>query len=193
MVSADVFVHEQALCESTEVGAGTRIWAFTHVMEGARVGSDCNVGGNVFLERGVVVGDRVTIKNGVQLWEGVEVGNDVFLGPNAVFTNDPRPRAFVKKDRPQLLATRIEPQATIGANATVLCGLTIGRAALVGAGAVVVGDVAAHALVVGAPARQVAWVCRCSERLDENLACRCGRRYRRADAGLEPVGEEDAA
>jgi UDP-2-acetamido-3-amino-2,3-dideoxy-glucuronate N-acetyltransferase len=145
--AATSFVHPQALCESPRVGRGTRVWAFAHVLPGARIGRDCNLGDCVFVENDVVVGDRVTVKNGVQLWDGVRLGDDVFVGPNATFTNDPFPKSEVR------LRTVVEAGASIGANATILPGLTIGRGAMVGAGAVVTKDVAPFALVLGNPAR----------------------------------------
>ena len=181
-----VFVHAAALCETSDVGPRTRIWAFAHVMHGARVGADCNVCDHAFIESGAVVGDRVTIKNGVVVWDRVTIGDDVFVGPNAVFTNDLVPRAAVKKPREQFLPTVVQRGASIGANATIVCGVTLGAYALVGAGAVVVSDVPAHALVVGNPARRIAWVCACGERVTPPAACGCGRRYRLRDelAGL---------
>lgn len=151
-----VFIHEAALCESSQIGAGTRVWAFAHILPGARIGRDCNVCDHVFIENQVVVGDRVTIKCGVQLWDGLEVGDDVFIGPNATFCNDRMPRS---KCYPEAyLATRIQAGASIGANATVLPGLTIGRNAMVGAGAVVTRSVPPNAIVVGNPARIVGYV-----------------------------------
>lgn len=147
----DVFVHERGLCESRNVGPGTRIWAFAHVLEGARVGGDCNICDGVFIEDGVIVGDRVTIKGGVQLWKGVVLEDDVFVGPNATFTNDrfPRSRQWLEA-HPE---TVVRTGASIGANATILPGLEIGRGAMVGAGAVVTRSVPPHAVVIGNPAR----------------------------------------
>ena len=182
---ASVFVHEHALCESDDVGPGTRVWAFAHVMRGARVGADCNVGGHAFVESGAVVGDRVTVKNGVLLWDGVTIEDDVFLGPGCVFTNDPRPRVARRLEPDEFAPTRVCRGASIGANATVVCGLTIGSFALVGAGAVVTRDVPSHALVVGNPAALAGWVCECGRSLDGRLSCTCGRRYRRTDGGIE--------
>jgi UDP-2-acetamido-3-amino-2,3-dideoxy-glucuronate N-acetyltransferase len=176
-----VYVHPTALCESDDVGPRTRIWAFVHVLAGARIGADCNVGDHAYVEGGVVVGDSVTVKNNVLLWDGVTVEDEVFLGPNAVFTNDLRPRAAFRKDPRELLATLVRRGATVGANATVLSGLTIGRWAMVGAGAVVVADVPDHALVLGNPARQAGWACVCGRALPADLACACGRGYRLAD------------
>jgi acetyltransferase-like isoleucine patch superfamily enzyme/dTDP-4-dehydrorhamnose 3,5-epimerase-like enzyme len=147
----DVFVHERALCESEAVGEGTRIWAFAHVLPGARIGANCNVCDGVFIEGGVVAGDRVTIKCGVQLWDGVVLEDDVFVGPNATFTNDPFPRS--RKWPPSYPKTHVRAGASIGANATILPGVEIGRGAMVGAGAVVTRSVPPHAIVVGNPAR----------------------------------------
>jgi acetyltransferase-like isoleucine patch superfamily enzyme len=145
-----VFVHPQGLCESPTVGDGTRIWAFAHVLPGARIGRDCNVCDHTFIEGDVVIGDRVTVKSGVQLWDGVRLGNNVFVGPNATFTNDHFPRS---KQRPErYLETFVEDGASIGANATILPGIRIGRSAMVGAGAVVTKNVPANAIVVGNPA-----------------------------------------
>jgi acetyltransferase-like isoleucine patch superfamily enzyme len=183
-----VFVHERALCESDDIGPRTRVWAFAQVMKGARVGADCNICGHAFLETGAVLGDRVTVKNAVLLWDKVTVEDDVFLGPNVVFTNDMNPRAAFKKPPERFLSTRVRKGASIGANATIVCGTTIGEQAFVGAGSVVIRDVPAHALVVGNPARRIGWMCACGEKLDQKLVCACGRRYRLIDAtaGLQP-------
>ena len=178
-----VFVHALALCESDDVGPRTRIWAFAHVLAGARIGADCNVGDHAFVEGGAVVGDSVTIKNGVLLWSGVTVEDEVFLGPHAVFTNDARPRAPFPKGPVGWLATLVRHGATVGANATVLSGLTIGCWAMVGAGSVVTADVPDHAVVVGNPARQTGWACRCGRTLPDGLGCVCGRSWRLADGG----------
>ncbi len=180
-----VFVHSHGLCESEDVGPRTRVWAFAHVMKGARIGADCNVGGHAFVEAGAVVGDRVTIKNAVQIWDKVVVEDDVFLGPNMIFTNDMNPRAAFKKDPSGFLPTTVRQGASIGANATIVCGTVIGRNAFVGAGAVVVRSVRDHAIVVGSPAREIGWMCACGGRLDDALACPdCDRRYALADEGL---------
>jgi acetyltransferase-like isoleucine patch superfamily enzyme len=149
------FVHPQGLCESGHVGAGTRIWAFAHVLPGARVGRDCNLCDHVFIENDVVVGDRVTVKCGVQLWDGLRVEDDVFIGPNATFANDPFPRS--RQPPPRFAVTTLRRGASIGANATVLPGVTIGRSAMVGAGAVVTRDVPPYAIVAGNPARIVGY------------------------------------
>lgn len=148
------FVHPAAIVEEgSSIGAGTRVWAFAHVMAGAVIGADCNICDNTFVEGGVTVGDRVTLKNGVYLWEGLTVEDDVFIGPNATFTNDRFPRS---RQRPyELLRTAIRQGASVGANATVIGGVTIGARAMVGAGAVVTADVPPDTLVVGVPARAV--------------------------------------
>jgi acetyltransferase-like isoleucine patch superfamily enzyme/dTDP-4-dehydrorhamnose 3,5-epimerase-like enzyme len=148
---SDVFVHPQGLCESADVGSGTRVWAFAHVLEGARIGADCNICDGVFVEGGAIVGDRVTVKCGVQLWDGVELEDDVFVGPNATFTNDPMPRS--KQWLEEYPRTVVRSGASIGANATILPGLEIGPGAMVGAGAVVTRPVPPHAVVTGSPAR----------------------------------------
>ncbi len=155
MHECDYFVHVNAICESTHIGADTRIWAFAHILPEARLGCDCNICDHVFIENNVIVGDRVTVKSGVQLWDGIRIGNDVFIGPNATFTNDPFPRS---KQYPERYAvTTIADGASIGANATILPGLTIGYRAMVGAGAVVTRSVPPNALVVGNPARIVGY------------------------------------
>ena len=153
---SDFFAHPQALVESSRIGAGTRVWAFAHVLPGATIGRECNVCDNVFVENDVVVGDRVTIKCGVQLWDGVTLEDDVFVGPNATFTNDPFPRS---RQRPASYArTLVRAGASIGANATILPGLTLGRGCMVGAGAVVTRDVPSNAIVAGNPARIIGYV-----------------------------------
>ncbi len=146
----DYFVHPQGICETTQVGPRTRIWAFAHVLPRARIGADCNICDHVFIENDVVVGDRVTVKSGVQLWDGVRLGNDVFVGPNATFTNDKFPRSGRLRSE---FVTRVGEDASIGANATILPGLTIGRNAMIGAGAVVTADVPPNAIAYGNPAR----------------------------------------
>ena len=169
------FLHPSALCESTQVGGGTRIWAFAHVMAGARIGRDCNIGDHAFIESGAVVGDRVTIKNHVMVWEGVSIEEDAFIGPGAIFTNDEHPRSprmsdtavtrrYAKKNR-WLVSTRVGRGASIGAGAVILPGIVVGAYSLVGAGAVVRRSVSPHAMIVGNPGRQIGWVCRCGQKL----------------------------
>jgi len=145
------FKHKLALVESQTVGDGTRIWAFSHILPGARIGRDCNICDHTFIENDVVVGDRVTIKCGVQLWDGITIEDDVFIGPNAAFSNDPFPRSKQYPER--WLPTLVKKGASIGANATVLPGIVIGEKAMVGGGAVVTRDVPPNSIVTGNPAR----------------------------------------
>lgn len=189
----DFFVHPHALVETTEIGANTRVWAFTHVMAGARIGRDCNICDHAFVESGAVLGNNVTVKNGVAIWTGVTIEDNVFLGPNCVFTNDPNPRANIKKGPSALVPTLLCANATIGANATLLCGIIIGRYAFIGAGAVVLDSVTDFALIVGNPARQIGWMCVCAHRLSldtsaplgSECACiHCQRTFVRTPAGL---------
>jgi acetyltransferase-like isoleucine patch superfamily enzyme len=172
-----VFKHPLALVESDTVGPGTRIWAWAHVMRGARIGADCNVGEHCFIESGAILGDRVTVKNGVAVWDGVTVEDGVFLGPAAVLTNDRRPRSRAPGFVPQ--RTVLREGCTIGANATVLSGLEIGRYAMIGAGALVTRDVPDFTLVTGSPARRRGHVCACGRdvRFECDAAtCPCGAR-----------------
>jgi acetyltransferase-like isoleucine patch superfamily enzyme len=152
----DYFVHPNAICETTSVGVNTRIWAFAHILPGAKIGQDCNICDHTFIENQVVIGDRVTIKCGVQVWDGVRLESDVFVGPNATFTNDAHPRSKVYLPAP--LETVVESGASIGANATILPGIRIGEKALVGAGAVVTHSVPANAIVLGNPAQITGYV-----------------------------------
>lgn len=145
------FLHEKAICESASIGDGTRVWAYAHILPGAVIGADCNICDHVFIENDVMVGNRVTVKCGVQLWDGVTLEDDVFIGPNATFTNDPFPRS--KQYPAQFARILVQHGASIGANATLLPGITVGAGAMVGAGAVVTRDVPAYAVVVGNPAR----------------------------------------
>jgi acetyltransferase-like isoleucine patch superfamily enzyme len=144
------FKHNSALVESESIGANSRVWAFAHILPGARIGSECNICDHVFIENDVVVGDRVTVKCGVQLWDGLRVEDDVFIGPNATFTNDIFPRS--KQYPKDFLKTILRKGCSIGANATVLCGIEIGEFAMVGAGAVVTKSVPPRAIVYGNPA-----------------------------------------
>lgn len=183
---SEFYAHPKAIVESDAIGPGTRIWAFAHVLPGAIVGRDCNLCDHTFLEGDVRLGDRVTVKSGVYLWAGAVIEDDVFLGPNATFTNDIRPRS--KQYPQQPVGVRVERGASVGAGAILLPGVTIGRYAMVGAGAVVTRDVAPHALVYGNPARQHGWVCRCGANLASMVelpwcdACRAGQSEGATDA-----------
>lgn len=190
----DVFVHEAALCDTEDIGAGTRIWAFAHLMAGSKVGTDCNIGGHAFLESGAVIGNGVVLKNNVSVWDGVVLEDDVFVGPSVTFTNDPLPRAnpAFKRTSDLFVGTLVQRGASLGANATIVCGVTIGRHAVVGAGSVVTRDVSAHALVFGVPARFEGWVCVCGRRLPSGLRCPCGRSYAKLDRpnGLRLISDD---
>lgn len=164
-IDPSAFIHPTAIVEEgAVVGAGTSIWHFCHVLGGARVGARCVLGQGVFVGDGVLVGDGCRVQNQVSLYDGVVLEDDVFVGPSAVFTNVSRPRAFISR-RGEFQPTRVGRGATVGANATIVCGHAVGPYALIGAGAVVTHDVPAHALMVGVPARQVGWVCRCGQTL----------------------------
>jgi UDP-2-acetamido-3-amino-2,3-dideoxy-glucuronate N-acetyltransferase len=152
-----------------EIGAGTRIWHFSHIMGGARLGRNCSVGQNVFIADGVTIGDNVKIQNNVSLYTGVILEDDVFCGPSMVFTNVVNPRSHVSRKH-EYKQTLVRKGATLGANSTIVCGRTIGRYAFVGAGAVITHDVADHALVVGVPGRQVGWMCSCGVQLSADAA-----------------------
>jgi UDP-2-acetamido-3-amino-2,3-dideoxy-glucuronate N-acetyltransferase len=189
-VDPSVQIHPAALCETTEVGPRTRIWAFAHLLEGAVVGADCNICDHVFVEGGARLGDRVTVKNATLIWDGVEIHDDVFLGPRVTFTNDLRPRIGFSLGADQFVPTVVSHGASLGATVTVVCGVTIGSYALIGAGAVVTADVPAHALMLGVPARRVGWVCVCGLDVTPDQACTCGRRYRTTpDGGLARIGD----
>lgn len=164
MASKDFHVHPNALCESSQIGKNTRIWAFTHIMKGATIGEECNICDHSFIESGVKIGNRVTIKNGIAVWNGVTIEDDVFLGPNCVLTNDIFPRSKVY--HPENTKTLIKQGASIGANATILCGITLGRFCMVGAGAVVTKDVPDFALVAGNPAKFRYWISKTGEKLN---------------------------
>lgn len=172
------------IAAEARIGEGTRIWQNCVVLDGARIGRNCKLAHNVFVEGSVVVGDRVVIKDNVCVYDGVTVGDDVFIGPNAVFTNVLTPRAFVS-GKDEFTATPIGAGATIGANSTIICGHKIGSHAMIGAGAVVTSDVPNHALMVGNPARRVGWVSRAGEKLGADLVCpRTDEKYVEREDGL---------
>ncbi len=176
---AEVFVHSHGINDSEMVGEGTRIWAFAHVMKGARIGAGCNIGEGCFVEGGALIGDSVTVKNGVAIWDRVTIEDHVFIGPYAVFTNDRVPRSHpdYRTGAAGWEPTLVRSGATIGANATIVCGVTLGRWCFVAAGAVVTRDVPDHAMVAGNPARIIGAACRCGRKLPEDLRCSCGLAY----------------
>jgi UDP-2-acetamido-3-amino-2,3-dideoxy-glucuronate N-acetyltransferase len=198
-VAAKYFVHESSIVdEPCEIGEGTKVWHFCHIMKDGRIGRNCVLGQNVFVASGVVVGDDVKIQNNVSLYAGVILEDGVFCGPSAVFTNVTTPRSRVcRKDdyRPTL----VRKGATIGANATIVCGITIGPFAFVGAGAVVTRDIPAYGLILGVPGRIRGWMCQCGARLgfragpgsgEERAECgECGKRYRKRKDLVEEAVE----
>jgi acetyltransferase-like isoleucine patch superfamily enzyme len=157
------FVHDKALCESENIGANTRVWAFSHIMKNVEIGEDCNFGDGSFVEAGVKIGNRVTVKNGVSIWHGVEIEDDVFLGPNCVLTNDLFPRSKVFHDED--VKTLLKKGTTIGANATIVCGTVLGEYCMIGAGSVVTKNVDPFSLVIGSPARHRYYVSVLGEKL----------------------------
>lgn len=175
-------VHETSIVgRQADIGKNTVIWQFCNIMDGAEIGENCSIGQGVFIESGVKIGNRVKIKNNIALYKGLICEDDVFLGPNCVFTNVINPRSFIEKKN-EFRETVIKRGATIGANATVLCGNTINAYAMVGAGSVVTRDVPAYALIVGNPARVKGYVCQCGEKLckDESIGyqcCKCQKKY----------------
>ena len=188
MTEKDYFVHESSyIDEPCEIGKGTKIWHFTHIMKNSKIGENCNIGQNVVISPNVVIGNNVKIQNNVSVYTGVICEDDVFLGPSCVFTNVINPRSFIERKH-EYKQTIIKKGASIGANATIVCGNTIGRYALVGAGAVVTKDVPDYALVVGNPARIIGYVCKCGNRLenkDEKYVCTsCGKEYILIDGNL---------
>lgn len=186
---ADYFVHESSwIDEGAAIGKGTKIWHFCHIQSGVVIGENCSLGQNVNISNNVTVGNGCKIQNNVSLYEGVELGDYVFCGPSCVFTNDLTPRAKYPKGHAAYKKTRIGTGASIGANATVVCGHCVGEWALIGAGAVVCSDVPAHALMLGVPARRRGWACECGELLRNGLTCsHCGRRYQETEYGLTEV------
>jgi len=190
--TSDTLIHPTAIIdEGCTIGEGTRIWHFSHVMHGARVGKSCNIGQNVVISPGAIVGDRVKIQNNVSVYTGVTVEDDAFLGPSCVFTNVINPRSFISR-KDEFRPTIVRRGASIGANATIVCGNEIGEYAMIGAGAVVTKDVPPYSLWVGNPARQAGWVSRAGHKLDFNdgmaVCPETGAHYRLADGRVEEIG-----
>ena len=190
-IHADAFVHESAYVDDgATIGAGTKVWHFCHVLGGAVIGERCVLGQNVVVMNGTRIGNNVKLQNNVSVYEGVELEDDVFCGPSMVFTNVLNPRAHVSR-RHEYRRTLVRRGATIGANATIVCGTTLGEYAFVGAGAVVAADVADYALVVGVPARRTGWMCQCGERLPdsgEGTCASCGSTYEPTAGGIRRTG-----
>lgn len=177
MENKKFFVHPSSyIDDDVTVGEGTKIWHFCHVQSGAKIGRGCSLGQNVNVGNNVRIGNGVRIQNNVSVYEGVEIEDNVFCGPSCVFTNVSAPRAHFPAHG-VYARTLIKEGASLGANCTIICGHTVGRYAMVGAGAVVSEDVGNYALVAGVPARQIGWVCECGRRLDKSLRCLCGREY----------------
>ena len=186
---SEYFVHESSyIDDDVEIGEGTKIWYFCHIQKGARIGKNCSLGQNVNISNNVKIGNGVKIQNNVAVYEGVEIEDDVFCGPSCVFTNDLTPRAKYPKGHEHYKKTLIKKGASIGANATIVCGHTVGEWALIGAGAVVTTNVPSHALMLGVPAVRKGWACECGALLKEGLLCNiCGRKYTEGPDGLEEV------
>lgn len=193
----DYFVHESSFIdEGAQIGPGSKVWHFCHIMGEARIGANCNIGQNVFIASHVTIGNNVKIQNNVSVYTGVTVEDDAFLGPSMVFTNVVNPRSHVSR-KDEYMPTLVKRGATIGANATIVCGVTLGRYCFVGAGAVVTRDVPDYALVYGNPGRIQGWMCQCGVRLAfeqarnvEQARCtKCGREYRKDDQVVRPLGD----
>lgn len=184
---SEYFVHESSyIDEDVIIGAGTKIWHFCHIQKGARIGEKCSLGQNVNISNNVIIGNGVKIQNNVSVYEGVELEDYVFCGPSMVFTNDLTPRSKYPKGPAGYKKTLVKYGASIGANATIVCGHTIGRWAMIAAGAVVTKDVPDYALMAGVPARQIGWVCECGMPLKDGYNCKiCSRRYELIDGKLK--------
>ncbi|MEO8193650.1 MAG: acyltransferase [Gemmatimonadales bacterium] len=193
MTNEDVFIHESAYVDDgAEIGSGTKVWHFCHVLGGAKIGERCSLGQNVVVMNGVRIGNNVKIQNNVSVYEGVVLEDDVFCGPSMVFTNVVNPRSHVPRKN-EFRRTLVKRGATIGANATIVCGATLGEYAFVGAGSVVRDDVPPYALVVGVPANRIGWMCQCGERLPDagtGTCVVCGSRYTLRGETLERTSDD---
>ncbi|MEK6620918.1 MAG: acyltransferase [Planctomycetota bacterium] len=187
------FVHESSYVDAgAEIGEGTKIWYFCHILKGAKIGKGCNIGQNVMVDRDVVIGDRCKIQNNVSVYNGVTLEDEVFCGPSCVFTNVYNPRAFIERKH-EFKQTLVKRGATIGANVTIVCGVTIGRYAMIGAGAVVKRDVPDYAMVAGVPARQLGWACKCGTSLkfsDSYAICNGCKNEYKLNNGIFEVTKE---
>ena len=183
----DYYIHESSYVDdNVSIGKGTKIWHFCHIQKGAVIGENCSFGQNVNVGNNVHIGNNVRVQNNVSIYEGVEIEDNVFCGPSCVFTNVTTPRANFPV-RGQYVRTLICEGASLGANCTVVCGHTVGKCALIAAGAVVTKDVEPYALMAGVPAKRIGWVCECGKRLDKSLTCACGRHYQLQNGLLTPV------
>ncbi len=185
---AEKFIHPAAVVdEGAKIGDGTRVWHWCHIMKGVEIGENCNIGEHAFIETGVVLGNNVKVKNNVALYTGIICEDDVFLGPNCVFTNVANPRSFIERKN-EFKRTLIKKGATIGANATIVCGHDVEEYAFIGAGSVVTKTVPAYTMVVGNPAKFYSYVCKCGVKLGADLSCpACKARYRKnRDGAIEP-------
>ena len=186
----DYFVHESAYVDDgATIGKGTKVWHFCHVMPGAVIGERSSLGQNVVVMPGTKIGDNVKIQNNVSIYEGVELEDDVFCGPSMVFTNVTNPRSHVSR-KSEYKRTIVRRGSSIGANATIVCGVTLGEYSFVGAGAVVTTDVQPYAMMVGVPARRRGWMCQCGERLPDSGVGTCaagGPSYEKSESGIQPV------
>ena len=187
------FVHESSyIDENVSIGEGTKVWHFCHIQKGSQIGSNCTLGQNVNVSNNVKIGNGVKVQNNVSIYEGVELEDFVFCGPSMVFTNDLTPRSKYPKGSAGIKKTRVKYGASIGANATIVCGNTIGSWAMIASGAVVTKNVPAHALMAGVPAKQIGWVCECGEPLNTLLKCNsCGRNYRLENERIKNCNEGD--
>jgi len=180
-----VFIHETAIVDdNVTIGEKTKIWHFSHILSGSKIGENCNIGQNVVIGPDAIIGNKCKIQNNVSVYKGVTLEDGVFCGPSMVFTNIYNPRAEIGK-MDQVRPTLVKKGATLGANCTIVCGHTIGQYAFIGAGAVVTKDVPDHALMAGNPAKQIGWMCQCGEKLDDNLQCMsCKKQYKKTDMDL---------
>lgn len=185
----DFFIHETSIVDcNVEIGKGTKIWHFCHVQSGTKIGENCSFGQNVNISNNVRIGNGVKVQNNVSIYEGVELEDYVFCGPSMVFTNDLTPRAKYPKGSSGYKKTILHTGATVGANATVVCGHELGAWCMIAAGAVVTKNVKKHALMAGIPAKQIGWVCECGNRLTESMICsECGRKYIEQEDGLKEI------
>ena len=183
----DFFVHESSYVDDgVKIGNGTKIWHFCHIQKGAQIGENCSLGQNVNVSNNVKIGNGCKLQNNVSVYEGVELQDFVFCGPSMVFTNDLTPRAKYPKGSVGYKKTLLKTGATVGANATIVCGNTLGKWCMIASGAVVTKDVEDHALMAGVPARRIGWVCECGEVLKDDLTCsKCGRKYLKVEEGIK--------